>query len=214
MDEFNYPADTSVYVAPLRIDKLKRKSINTARRPTSRTRTNSRGSSLDGSSRSHKEITPPATPRTSQDSLDRGNCSPSFPSFLRAFYPFLPTFTDGTSTVTLPLKVGDVILVHTIHTNGWADGTLLSSGARGWLPTNYCEGYETIHIKLLLRACLNLFEQLRLGPIGSVRNSQVAITTMVAGVRHLLVCAFYSYYYSESQGCGSLKGFCAATGVY
>jgi hypothetical protein len=77
-----------------------------------------------------------------------------------------------------------VILVHSIHTNGWADGTMLSSGARGWLPTNYCESYEAIHIRPLLKGCLNLFEQFRAGSANSN-----AVTGMVAGVRYLLVRA-------------------------
>lgn len=39
------------------------------------------------------------------------------------------------------IKPGDIILVHSMHSDSWADGTILQSGERGWLPTNYCRPY-------------------------------------------------------------------------
>src|SRR3954451_22444822 len=68
-------------------------------------------------------------------------CSPRlrFQNFLRASYPFQPQDQFSSSSVTIPLSAGDIVLVHSIHTNGWADGTKLETGDRGWLPTNYCE---------------------------------------------------------------------------
>ncbi len=102
------------------------------------------------------QMTPPATPNGSQEDLNPQPIPPPmFHSFLRAFYPFHPTYDLADSTVTLPLNEGDVILVHSIHTNGWADGTLLVTGARGWLPTNYCEAYEPEEMRNLLKALTN-----------------------------------------------------------
>jgi len=154
--------------------------------------THSRNQSVSTHSRtsSHQQITPPPTPNTSQDSLAQSvekEPTPPFQPFLRAFYEFHPNFSEDSSTVTLPLNLGDVILVHSVHTNGWADGTMLSSGARGWLPTNYCDEFNPEQLRPLLKACTVLFDQFRGGSAGGLRASQVAVTSVVAGVRHLLV---------------------------
>ncbi|KAI9676809.1 MAG: hypothetical protein M1829_002904, partial [Trizodia sp. TS-e1964] len=108
---------------------------------------------------------------------------PYFHPFLRAFYPFSPTDDISSSTVTLPLREGDVILVHSIHTNGWADGTLLYTGERGWLPTNYCEAYEHEPIRNLLMALLNFWDLLRGGFDTSlaVFTNQEYIRGIIAG---------------------------------
>ncbi|CCX04819.1 ras guanine nucleotide exchange factor domain-containing protein [Pyronema domesticum] len=179
----------SIYVAPLRIEK-KRSNSNASRSSRkSRNRTSqqhARNQSLGGQSQSSQQVTPPLTPRSSQQSLQE-QAQLDFHPFLRAFYPFQPGYSADSSTITLSLNAGDLILVHSVHTNGWADGTLLSSGARGWLPTNYCEAYETPHIRLLLKACLMLFDQYRIGSEeGGVTVDQHAVTALVAGVRHLL----------------------------
>lgn len=89
-------------------------------------------------------------------------------------------------TVTLPLNTGDVVMVHSIHDNGWADGTMLSSGVRGWLPTNYCETFEPEEMKSLLDASYDFFEQLLTLSNGS-KVTQKCVTSVVAGVRSLLV---------------------------
>ena len=92
-------------------------------------------------------------------------------------------------TVTLPLNYGDVILVHSVHTNGWADGTLLTSGARGWLPTNYCKAYENEPIHNLMKALTNFWNLVKGGSNGSLKSfrNQDYVRGFVAGVRYLLV---------------------------
>ncbi|KAF4627895.1 hypothetical protein G7Y89_g10250 [Cudoniella acicularis] len=143
-----------------------------------------------GSASSQSQITPPATPNGSQEDLNRQMepSQPVFHNFLRAFYPFHPTYAISDSTVTLPLNEGDVILVHSIHTNGWADGTLLVSGARGWLPTNYCEAYEPDSMRNLLKALLNFWDLLRSGLTSDseVFGNQEFMRGIIAGVRYLL----------------------------
>lgn len=91
--------------------------------------------------------------------------------------------------MTLPLGRGDIILVHSVHTNGWADGTLLSSGARGWLPTNYCEAYDNQSIGNLLKALTSFWDLVRCASDGTLEvfGSQDSIRGLVAGVRCLLV---------------------------
>jgi hypothetical protein len=137
-------------------------------------------------------LTPPVTPNGSQEALeeDMEDAPPVFHPFLRAFYPFHPPYTVTDSTVTLPLNEGDVVLVHSIHTNGWADGTLLLSGARGWLPTNYCEAYEPESMRSLLKGLLSFWDLLKSGlsADNEIFENQEFIRGIIAGVRYLLVC--------------------------
>lgn len=138
-------------------------------------------------------MTPPATPNGSQEDLspdqDAMAAPPVFHNFLRAFYPFHPSYAMTDSSVTLPLNEGDVVLVHSIHTNGWADGTLLSSGARGWLPTNYCEAYEPEDMRNLLKALLLFWDLLRSTSVNDkeIFGNQEFMKGIIAGVRCLLV---------------------------
>lgn len=135
------------------------------------------------------EMTPPQTPNGSQEDLADHNGPPIFHNFLRAFYPFNPTYAMTDSSITLPLNEGDVVLVHSIHTNGWADGTLLTSGARGWLPTNYCEAYEPDEMRSLLNALLNFWDLLRSTSVNDSElfRNQEFMKGIIAGVRFLLV---------------------------
>lgn len=181
---------SSIHVAPLSINKDRSRGASSASRH--RRNASSRSSSQTGteSTSGQSQMTPPATPNGSQEDLSRHIESPQpvFHNFLRAFYPFHPTYAVSDTTVTLPLNEGDVVLVHSIHTNGWADGTLLISGARGWLPTNYCEAYEPESMRNLLKALLNFWELLRSGTVndGEVFGNQEFMRGIIAGVRYLL----------------------------
>lgn len=150
--------------------------------------------SSSSNSQSQSHITPPSTPNGSQEDVSTSpNASapppPVFHNFLRAFYPFHPSYATSDSTVTLPLDEGDVVLVHSIHTNGWADGTLLASGARGWLPTNYCEAYDPEEMRNLLQALLNFWDLLRSTMMDErdIFGNQEFMKGIIAGVRYLLV---------------------------
>ncbi|KAM0194223.1 hypothetical protein ACHAPI_007252 [Fusarium lateritium] len=179
----NQPMRASLQVAPLTIAKSRIDSSGDA----------SSTSENDTSLYSQSQMTPPATPNGSQEDLSP---SPSpeyvppqvFHNFLRAFYPFNPTYVMSDSSVTLPLNEGDVVLVHSIHTNGWADGTLLVSGARGWLPTNYCEAYEPDDMCNLLKALLNFWDLLRSTSVNDkeIFGNQEFMKGIIAGVRFLL----------------------------
>ncbi|KAK0116572.1 hypothetical protein ONS96_012429 [Cadophora gregata f. sp. sojae] len=186
--ESDYSARSSALVAPLTINKERARGSSTASRHSRNT--SSRSSSKTGDSSSQSQMTPPATPNGSQEDLNRHMepSQPVFHPFLRAFYPFHPTYAISDTTVTLPLNEGDVILVHSIHTNGWADGTLLVSGARGWLPTNYCEAYDPEAMRNLLKALLNFWDLMRSGIISDseVFGNQEFMRGIIAGVRYLL----------------------------
>ncbi|KAF5001023.1 hypothetical protein FGRMN_1308 [Fusarium graminum] len=179
----NQPMRASLQVAPLTIAKSR---IDSSRNASLTSETNT-------SLYSQSQMTPPATPNGSQEDLSP---SPSpqyippqvFHNFLRAFYPFNPSYVMSDSSVTLPLNEGDVVLVHSIHTNGWADGTLLVSGARGWLPTNYCEAYEPDDMCNLLKALLNFWDLLRSTSVNDkeIFGNQEFMKGIIAGVRFLL----------------------------
>ncbi|KAI4272262.1 MAG: hypothetical protein LQ337_005412 [Flavoplaca oasis] len=141
-------------------------------------------------SRKSGQITPPLTPRGSQDDLHAPKriSRSSFQTYLRAFYSFHPTCDEKSSTVTLPLNYGDIILIHSVHTNGWADGTLLSSGARGWLPTNYCEPYNNEPVRVLLKALTKFWDLAKGSNVHGLEAlaNQDYVRGLVAGVRCLL----------------------------
>ena len=79
--------------------------------------------------------------------------------------------------------------MHSVHPNGWADGTLLGSGARGWLPTNYCEPYDHPIIRNLLNALTHLWDLVRDGESGNLSAfaKQDYVRGMIAGIRFFLV---------------------------
>jgi len=190
--EIENSARSSVHVAPLAINKARSRSRGNSDAFQHKRNTSSRSSHKTGASTSSQsQMTPPATPNGSQEDLNQQMEAPQpvFHNFLRAFYPFHPTYTISDTTVTLPLNEGDVILVHSIHTNGWADGTLLVSGARGWLPTNYCEAYEPESMRNLLKALLNFWDLLRSGMTSDneIFGNQEFMRGIIAGVRYLLV---------------------------
>lgn len=118
---------------------------------------------------------------------------PVFHNYLRAFYHYNPSSTVSSSStdessITVAIKQGDVILVHSIHPNGWADGTLLASGARGWLPTNYCEPYDHPTIRNLLNALTHLWDLVRDGENGDLFAfaKQDYVRGMIGGIRFFL----------------------------
>ncbi|KAH6848106.1 ras guanine nucleotide exchange factor domain-containing protein [Chaetomium sp. MPI-CAGE-AT-0009] len=170
-------ARTSLQVAPLTIQK---------------TRGGTSGGSSDVVDSTNgcvdTQMTPPATPNSLQEDCNAPASSPVFHNFLRAFYPFHPDYVTNDSTVTLPLSEGDVVLVHSIHTNGWADGTLLTNGARGWLPTNYCESYDPEEMRSLLKALLNFWDLMRSTLVNESEmfGNQEFMKGIIAGVRYLL----------------------------
>jgi hypothetical protein len=143
-------------------------------------------------------MSPPLTPKASREAISEPEVQvdPTFHNYLRAFYHFHPTSTVSSSgdesSITVPINQGDVILVHSVHPNGWADGTLLTSGARGWLPTNYCEPFEPLEIRNLLNALTNLWDMVRSTEHESllVFSRQDYVRGMIAGVRFFLVSSW------------------------
>ncbi|GFF42394.1 Ras guanine-nucleotide exchange protein, putative [Aspergillus udagawae] len=176
------------HIAPLKVEK---------------TITNSSGSTTSESedpysnhyysSQHSLQMSPPLTPycatSSKDNSMDRTETPRAvFHNYLRAFYPFHPPGDVSPATITLPLDQGDIILVHSVHTNGWADGTLLDTGARGWLPTNYCEAYDQLPMRPLLKALTDFWDIIRGGCGSSLRDfgNQDLVRGLIAGVRFLL----------------------------
>ncbi len=160
---------SSIYIAPLRIRKDEEEDNHGATEESALAATN-------------------LSPK-SMESLDNMSSSPArFHNYLRALYPFQPASPHSSTTVTLPLSAGDIILVHSVHVNGWADGTLLETGARGWLPTNYCEGYDYAAMRHLLKALTEFWDLVRCASETnlSLFRNQDYMRGLVAGVRALL----------------------------
>jgi hypothetical protein len=137
-------------------------------------------------------ITPPETPVSPESGARSTTPQPLFHNYLRVQHPFDPS-TDPTTnmdedSITVSIKQGDLILVHSIHENGWADGTLFSSGSRGWVPTNYCEAYDHPYIRNLLNAMTQFWDLLEDSEEASFATfmRQDYIRGLIAGVRYLL----------------------------
>ncbi|KAF2471522.1 ras GEF [Lindgomyces ingoldianus] len=182
----------SALVAPLNIQKSPKRS-RSRQRGHSRQSSSIGAPSIKSQSHSQSQISPPLTPRASRDTFPKEiPAQPVFHNYLRAFYHFHPSSTVSSSTdessITVPINQGDVILVHSVHPNGWADGTLLASGARGWLPTNYCEAYDHPTIRNLLNALTHLWDLVRDGENGDLVTftKQDYVRGMIAGVRYFL----------------------------
>ena len=125
-------------------------------------------------------------------SLQPGKPQPLFYKYLRVLHDFGPSIDPSTNTdensITVLIEQGDLILVHSIHENGWADGTLFSSDIRGWVPTNYCEVYDHPYIRNLLNGTTQFWGLLEDSEAASLQIfiRQDYIRGLIAGVRCLL----------------------------
>ncbi|MCJ1389397.1 hypothetical protein MMC18_002254 [Xylographa bjoerkii] len=188
------PDRSSIFIAPLSINKHKTTGSNTTSHSTSTSSSsfqiNAQPPRESQTAPRESQMTPPLTPQASVERISSQDQSPQlqFHNYLRAFYPFHPDLDDESSTVTLPLNEGDLVLVHSVQPNGWADGTLLMSGARGWLPTNYCVAYDHEPMCHLMKALTALWDLVyRSGDEGRlVFLNGNYMRGLVAGVRYLL----------------------------
>ena len=136
---------------------------------------------------------PPETPMSpSIDERPQHEHHSLFHNYLRAFCQFEPPVgdEDGDESLlmTAPIRPGDLILVHSIHKNGWADGTVLTTGDRGWLPTNYCETFDHPHMRNLLNAMTQFWDLLGAPEDATLSTfvRQDYVRGLIAGVRYLL----------------------------
>ncbi|CAD0106936.1 unnamed protein product [Aureobasidium uvarum] len=113
--------------------------------------------------------------------------------YIRASHDYQPEHTtisgsSGGISITAPLREGDIVLIHLTHPNGWADGTILSTGTRGWIPTNYCQVYDPRPMRALLHALTRMWDYLSLGANDETlfEDRQDYVQGLVAGVRRLL----------------------------
>jgi hypothetical protein len=138
-------------------------------------------------------MTPPETPMSPQEVQTPQSIQHSlFHNYLRAFCHFDQPTNDANGDeallMTAAIRPGDLILVHSIHKNGWADGTVLTTGARGWLPTNYCETFDHPYLRNLLNAMTQFWDLLGAGEDANLSTfvRQDYIRGLIAGVRYLL----------------------------
>ena len=158
-----------IYIAPLKINKIRDSPQNL--------------SANDG----ENQYQAPNMTDTGFSFVDSAPPPPTDQSLLRAIYPFTPTSNLSPNTITLPITTGDLILVHSVHTNGWADGTLLRTGERGWMPTNYCQVFEQARLRPLLKSLTEFWDLIRTGNATAESfQSQDYLRGLIAGVRFLL----------------------------
>lgn len=98
---------------------------------------------------------------------------------------------EDPANICLSFQESEVVLLHSIHPSGWGDATVLSTGTRGWIPTNYFTPYTDSKVTPLLSAVLSFAINPKSHPVSTEKNgeftfSQSAITNIVAGVRSLL----------------------------
>ena len=186
MDDIELDARSSMYVAPLQVvkgNRSRRKSNGSNR---------SRRSSASNSARRRSQSKSKSSSKMSldfQETIHPSSELPRFENYLRALHPFNPATYSDPSSVTMPLNPGDVLLVHANHSNGWADGFLLSTGERGWVPTNFCVPFDQEPNRLLMRALTTFWDILHSGhsPITAILSNQEYMRGLIAGVRRTLV---------------------------
>ncbi|KAH0255754.1 ras GEF, partial [Aureobasidium melanogenum] len=136
--------------------------------------------------------------------LEQQHEAPPFDrKYLRASHDYQPEQTaisgsSGGISITAPLREGDIVLIHLLHPNGWADGTILSTGTRGWIPTNYCQIYDPQPMRSLLHALTRIWDYLSLGANDETlsEDRQDYVQGLVAGVRRLLEHCDYAVVWS------------------
>ena len=170
------PTRTSAYIAPLQITK-------------GRIRVN------DVSDTSRRSLHSQATVQSLQHPGFSGDDSGSvlqrgqFHIYLRAVYSFCPDQEETAATSMLQLHKGEIVLVHQKTPEGWVDGTLLSTAARGWLPSNYCQSFDQEPIGVLMRALTQFWDATKGSSRGNMvlAHNQDFVRGLVSGVRWLLV---------------------------
>ena len=174
-----------MYVAPLQVlkgNRSRRKSSGSSR---------SRRSSASNSARRRSQSKSKNASKISLGSQEtvHPSESPRFEHYLRATHEYDPSTYSDPSSVTMPLSPGDILLVHANHSNGWADGFLLSTGERGWVPTNFCAPLDQEPNRMLMRALTTFWDILhnRRSSITSILSNQEYMRGLIAGVRRTLV---------------------------
>lgn len=143
-------------------------------------------------------MTSSSPPANSSDSdLNSIPDSASGYPFLRALHSFDATTLfssandEDPSSVCLSFVEAELVLLHSIHPSGWGDATILATGARGWIPTNYFTPYSEPKVVPVLSAVLNFVLAPKSHPLPKPNDtsytfSPAAISAIVAGVRSLL----------------------------
>ncbi|GAO49062.1 hypothetical protein G7K_3223-t2 [Saitoella complicata NRRL Y-17804] len=165
-----YTAMAALAPRPLRIQKSNA-TLTAATRPST------------SSSQGHSENDTLSRPRTSDSSL-HSHGGPA-PTYLRVLHQFQPQDAAQLDTVCLPLEAGQIVMVHALHPSGWADGSLLSTGERGWFPSNYCEPYGLRILRPLVSAVELVKGVLRQGH--GVEGWGSAVACVVSAVRGILI---------------------------
>lgn len=128
--------------------------------------------------------------------------APAASTEMNSMYPFLRAVhafdarsleTHDKDSVCLSFKQTDCILLHGMDVSGWGDATLLHTGERGWVPTNFFQPFQDPEANALLVAVQKFATNPKCHPTKNGHTfSQNSVNSVIAGVRALL------------QACGAL----------
>ncbi|OLL26815.1 Cell division control protein 25 [Neolecta irregularis DAH-3] len=111
------------------------------------------------------------------------------PAYLRVLHAFEPALVSAAHAECLALEDNQILQVHTLHPSGWAFGTILASGRRGWFPSNYCEQYTLAAMRPVISASSLLYATVR---AKRASHYQAAVACVVSAIRGLLVPPLHS----------------------
>ncbi|KAG5366650.1 Ras guanine nucleotide exchange factor Y [Yarrowia sp. B02] len=152
------------------------------------------------------EIASPGSPGTETTSATitatTASATAAATSEMNSMYPFLRAVhafdarsleTHDKDSVCLSFKQTDCILLHGMDVSGWGDATLLHTGERGWVPTNFFQPFQDPEANALLVAVQKFATNPKCHPTKNGHTfSQNSVNSVIAGVRALL------------QACGAL----------
>lgn len=126
-------------------------------------------------------------------SLHRFRSIPT-PFFVRTRYAFEPPAAPSAITHVLSFGPGELAIIHHIEPSGWGEGSILKTGRRGWIPSNYCLLYSPEPMKPLLQTML---------PFSDAANTMEAKlctaehdnSQVVESLSKVLVCTILILYY-------------------
>lgn len=116
--------------------------------------------------------------------------------YLRAVHDFeQPADTANNdpegSSAKSNLTAGDIVMVHLTNSQGWADGTILNTGRRGWLPASYCQPYDHENVRAFFHGLTKLWVVCNQDNVAASQRGRISsdIKPLVQGVRQSLVSA-------------------------
>lgn len=127
------------------------------------------------------------------DTSARPALAPLNRKYLRAVHDFEQPADSGddaaNSSTKSNLTAGDIVMVHLTNSQGWADGTILNTGRRGWLPASYCRPYDHENVRSFFHGLTRLWVFCNQDTVPFTQRARIKddVKPLVQGVRQTLV---------------------------